>query len=130
MSMNDPLAAALSKIMNAARAGKTTVEIHPASKIMERVMEILKTHEYISDYIVEDGGSGRTMTVSLVNEINEVGAIKPRFAVTTEDFEKFEKRYLPARDFGFLIVSTSQGLMTHADAKKVGVGGRLIAYCY
>lgn len=130
MSMNDPLAAGLSKLMNAARAGKSQVEISSASKFMERVVEILKVNEYITDYHVEDDPRGRRMTISLAGEINEVGPIKPRFSVTTEEFEKFEKRYLPARDFGFLIVSTSQGLMTHIDAKQAGVGGRLIAYCY
>lgn len=130
MSMNDPLAAGLSKLMNAARAGKTQVEVSSASKFMERVIEILKTHDYVVDYTVEDDPRGRRMTISLSGEINEVGPIKPRFAVTTEEFEKFEKRYLPARDFGFLIVSTSKGLMTHLDAKQLGVGGRLIAYCY
>ena len=130
MSMNDPLAAGLSKLMNAARAGKTQVEIVPASKFAERVIDILKTHEYVSDYIVEEDPRGRRMLINLNGEINEVGPIKPRFAVTTEEFEKFEKRYLPARDFGFLIVSTSKGLMTHIDAKTLGIGGRLIAYCY
>lgn len=130
MSMNDPLAAGLSKLMNAARAGKTQVEIVPASKFAERVIDILKTHEYVSDYIVEEDPRGRRMLINLNGEINEVGPIKPRFSVTTEEFEKFEKRYLPARDFGFLIVSTSKGLMTHIDAKTLGIGGRLIAYCY
>ena len=130
MSMNDPLAAGLSKLMNATRASKTQVEVVPASKFMERVVEILKTHEYIADYIVEEDPRGRRMLINLTDEINEVGPIKPRFAVTTEEFEKFEKRFLPARDFGFLIVSTSKGLMTHTEAKEAGIGGRLIAYCY
>lgn len=130
MSMNDPLAAGLSKIMNASRAGKNQVAIAPSSKFMERVIEILKTHGYVTDYVVEDDGHGRRLTVNLSSDINEVGPIKPRFAATLDEFEKFEKRFLPARDFGFIIVSTSQGLMTHRDAKQVGVGGRLIAYCY
>ena len=130
MSMNDPLAAGLSKLMNATRAGKTQVEIVPASTFAERVVEILKTHEYVADYIIEEDPRGRRMLINLNDQINEVGPIKPRFSVTTEEFEKFEKRFLPARDFGFLIVSTSKGLMTHTDAKTLGIGGRLIAYCY
>ena len=46
------------------------------------------------------------------------------------DFEKFERRYLPAKDMGILIVSTPAGIMTHVEAKKKGLGGRLLAYCY
>ena len=45
-------------------------------------------------------------------------------------FEKFEKRYLPSKELGFLIVSTSKGLMTNIEAKQKKLGGRLIAYVY
>ena len=58
------------------------------------------------------------------------GAIKPNFSVKKDGFEKFEKRYLPAKDFGVLIVSTSQGIMTHVEAKEKKLGGKLIAYVY
>jgi len=44
--------------------------------------------------------------------------------------EKFEARYLPAQDFGILIITTNRGVMTHSDAKKMGVGGKLLAYVY
>ena len=40
------------------------------------------------------------------------------------DFEKFEKRYLPAKNFGILIVTTPEGIMTHYEAKERGIGGR------
>ena len=46
------------------------------------------------------------------------------------EFEKFERRYLPAKGFGFLLVSTSKGIMTNEEAKTNGVGGKLIAYIY
>jgi small subunit ribosomal protein S8 len=57
-------------------------------------------------------------------------AIKPRFPVKLENFEKFEKRYLPAKGFGHMLISTSKGLMLHEQAKEQKVGGRLIAYIY
>ncbi len=50
--------------------------------------------------------------------------------MTTEEFEKFEKRFLPAKDFGFLILSTSKGIMTHLAAKEKSIGGKLLAYVY
>lgn len=46
------------------------------------------------------------------------------------EFEKFEKRYLPAKNMGIIMVSTSQGITTHRMAKEKKSGGRLIAYCY
>ena len=47
-----------------------------------------------------------------------------------EEFEKFEKRFLPAQDFGILILTTNQGVMTHKEAKERKIGGRLLAYVY
>ena len=44
--------------------------------------------------------------------------------------EKFEKRYLPAKDFGILLVTTNKGVMTHEEAKKNHVGGKLLAYVF
>ncbi len=66
----------------------------------------------------------------LLGKVNKCGAIKPRFSVKKGGFEKFEKRYLPAKNFGMIIVSTSKGLMMHDEAKKKGLGGRLISYVY
>ena len=47
-----------------------------------------------------------------------------------QDFEKYEKRFLPAKDFGIIIMTTPQGIMTHIEAKKKSTGGKLLAYCY
>jgi small subunit ribosomal protein S8 len=48
----------------------------------------------------------------------------------TDEFEKWEKRFLPARGFGILLISTTKGIMTHEDAKKQHLGGKLLAYVY
>ncbi|HEX32856.1 MAG TPA: 30S ribosomal protein S8, partial [Candidatus Aenigmarchaeota archaeon] len=58
------------------------------------------------------------------------GAIKPRFSFSVEDIEKFEKRYLPSKDFGIIVVSTNKGIMTHLEAKQKNLGGILLAYVY
>jgi len=50
--------------------------------------------------------------------------------MTKEEFEKFEKRYLPAKDFGFIVISTTKGLITLEEAREKGLGGRLIAFVY
>ena len=47
-----------------------------------------------------------------------------------DEFEKFEERYLLARGMGILIVSTKWGIVTHNEAKKKNIGGKLLAYCY
>ena len=50
--------------------------------------------------------------------------------IKKDGFEKFEKRYLPAKDFGIILISTTKGIMIHTEAKKKNMGGILFAYCY
>ena len=64
------------------------------------------------------------------NRVNDCKVIKPRYSISVDDFEKWEKRYLPAKGFGILIVSTTKGIMTHEEAKEKHVGGKLLAYAF
>lgn len=130
MSLNDPLASALSTVLNGEKVAKKTVNIMPTSKVITSVMNVLNEGGYVGSVETIEDSKGNTLTINLIGKINKCGAIKPRFPITVSDFEKYEKRYLPAKDFGLLIISTSQGLMTQYDAKKKGIGGKLIAYCY
>lgn len=127
---NDPLAAALSKIMNAERVGKREVLIKPASKLLKEVLNILNEHNYVGSFEEIDDEKGGVLKVNILGNVNKCGAIKPRFSSKHNNFEKWEKRYLPAKDFGLLIVSTPQGIMAHNLAKEKKTGGKLLAYCY
>lgn len=128
--LNDNLANALGAIYNSEKAGKEKCIIRPLSKVTMAVLGIMKEHNYIRDLTEVKDRKGGLITVSLAGNINKCGVIKPRFSVKTKDFEIYEKRFLPSKDFGFLIVSTPKGIMTHLEAKEKGIGGRLIAYCY
>lgn len=130
MSLNDTLSNVMSKILNFEEVGKKECLIKPVSKIIKKVLDILNEEGYIGKYEEVEDGRGNYLKLSLLGNVNKCGAIKPRFAVNLEAYEKFEKRYLPAKGFGVLIVSTPQGMMTHYKAKEKKVGGRLIAYCY
>jgi len=130
MAMNDTLAAALSNILNAEQVGKGKCTTKPVSKMTIKVLDIMKAHKYIGDYKTIDDGRGGIIEIELIGEINNCGAIKPRFSVTKQTYEKFEKRFLPAKGFGIIIVSTPHGIMTLDEAKEKGVGGKLIAYIY
>ncbi len=128
--MNDTLSNALSKIMNAEKSGKNACEIRPSSNTIKHVLTLMKENGYLGDVEQKTDTRGSSVGVNLIGAINKCGPIKPRFPVKKGVFERFEKRYLPAKDFGLIIVSTSQGFMTHTEAKKKGLGGRLVAYCY
>ena len=128
--MNDTLANALSHLLNCEKIGKTECTIKNASKVIKNVMEILKSRGYLGKIEATSSGKGEVLVVELRGTINKCGAIKPRFPVKIADYEKYERRYLPAKEFGIMIVSTTKGIMTHEKAMEENLGGKLIAYCY
>jgi len=128
--LNDPLADALSLMKNAEIKGKGTCTVQPSSKLIGGVLNLLKEKGYIGEFERIDDGKAGIFQVKLLGNINNCGVIKPRYPVKRENLEKWESRYLPARDFGILILTTTQGIVTHAEAKKIGIGGKLLAYVY
>lgn len=126
----DPLAAALSNIKNHEMVRKTEFTIEPASGLISDVLEVMKEEGYVSEIEHIDDGKGGKFEVELTGSINDCGVIKPRFSVKKDEFEKWEKRYLPAAGFGILAVSTPEGVMSHKKAKEEGIGGRLLAFVY
>jgi len=127
--LNDPLADALSSMTNHERARKTEVII-PASKLIGNILKIMQDYNFIGTFEFIDDGKSGNFRVELIGNINKCGVIKPRFPVKKNEFEKWEKRFLPAKDFGILLVSTPKGVMSHKEAYKNGIGGRLLAYVY
>lgn len=127
---HDPLADALSAIKNAEHKGKQKCIIKPASKLIGNVLDVMKEEGYIGSYEFRDDHRAGIYEVELIGAINDCGAIKPRFPVKRDEMEKWEKRYLPARDFGVLILTTNRGVMSNKKAKEMGIGGKLLAYVY
>lgn len=126
----DPLADALSTIKNAESVGKSNCTVRPASKLIGNVFKVMKDQGYIGDFeFIDDGKSGQFM-VELRGKINKCGVIKPRQSVKKVEFEKWEKRFLPAKGFGAIILTTPKGVMTHYDARENGLGGQLLVYVY
>ncbi|MBR9692410.1 30S ribosomal protein S8 [Candidatus Woesearchaeota archaeon] len=130
MSLNDPLAAVLSVIQNAELRAKREITTKSNSTLIRTVLDIMTAQGYLGGYEVIPDSKGDLLKIKIDGKINKVGVIKPRFQIKKGSFERFEKRYLPARGFGILIISTNQGLMTHEEAKEKGIGGTLVSYCY
>ncbi|MDI6819368.1 MAG: 30S ribosomal protein S8 [Candidatus Hodarchaeaceae archaeon] len=126
----DPLANALSTIRNYERARKREVIVAPASKLIADVLRVMQQENFIGEFEFIDDGKAGKFRIQLLGKINSCGAIKPRHAVKRGDYEKWEKRYLPATGFGILVVSTPKGVMAHVQAREQGTGGRLLVYVY
>ncbi len=128
--LNDTLANTLSNILSATNSGKTQCSVAPASKLISSVLDIMQKQSYIGSYQIQQTLRGGRILITLIGAVNKCGAIKPRFSVTKDGYEKFEKRYLPAKDFGALIVSTPKGIMTHIETRPKKLGESLLAYVY
>jgi len=130
MSLNDPLANALSRIFIYEKEAKKECLIKPVSKTVKKILQIMNEHGYLGSFQEIEDGKGGIIRVNLIGTINKCGVIKPRFSVKRNEIEKFEQRYLPAKDIGIILISTSKGIITHIEAKKKNLGGRLLIYCY
>ena len=130
MSLNDTLANSLSYIMNVEKIGAKECIIKPSSKVIKKVLDVMHDFGYIGEVVETETTRGKQITVSLLGRINNCNVVKPRFSVSLDNFTKYEKRFLPAKDFGIIIVTTNKGIMTHNQAKELQIGGKLLAYCY
>lgn len=128
--LNDPLANILSLILNNEMIGNQECLIKPVSKVVKELLNVMKENKYVGDFKEIEDSRGNYIKLNLIGSINKCGVIKPRYSIKNNQFEKFERRHLPAKDVGILLVSTPRGIMTHKDAKSKKLGGRLLAYCY
>ncbi len=128
--LNDPLATALSTMKNAEIKGKGTCNIQPSSKLIGGVLDLLKKKGYIGGFEYIDDGKAGIFQVQLIGNINNCGVIKPRYPIKRDELDEWESRYLPAQHFGLLILTTTNGIVSQDEARKNGIGGKLLAYVY
>jgi len=126
----DIVADALSAVKNARQTGRNKATISPTSDLIKEMLQVMQAHGYIGVFEEIDDGQGGQFKVEVNTRLNDCNAIKPRFYVGKDEYREHEKRYLPARNFGELIVTTPQGVMTHKQAQEEGHGGALLAYVY
>ena len=130
MPMMDTLANGLTTIINNEMRRKRECIINQASKLLGRVLRVMQLNGYIGEFeFIDDGRSGK-FRVQLLGRVNKCGAIKPRIPVSSKKIENWEKDFLPSRDIGVLILSTSQGVLSHREVREKKIGGRLLAFVY
>lgn len=130
MTLLDPLANALSTIVETEKRRKRECIVQPASKMMGQVLRVMQRNGYIGEFeYIEDGRAGK-FKIQLLGRINKCGVVKPRYSVGVDELESWEKRYLPSRDMGTLILTTPKGVISSREAKEKHTGGRLVAYVY
>ena len=136
MQVTDPIADFLTRIRNAQMAGHRIVEI-PASKLKQRLTEILYAQGYILKYTFEDRTAERpqgTIKIALkYDPITKKPVIQELVRVSRPGLRRFSGATDIPRiinGLGIMIVSTSRGVMTDKQAREQNVGGELLCYVY
>jgi small subunit ribosomal protein S8 len=128
MVVKDHLSAMMNDLLNCKKANKMETIVIPVTKLILGVLNIMKKEGYIESFKIEEDKFKKA--IIRIGKINKCGTIKPRFYVKKDELDRYIKRYLPARNFGILIISTDKGLMTHNEAIEKNIGGTLIAYVF
>lgn len=129
MALNDPIADAFSKINNAVK-GLHSFVVLKKSKLLMSLLKQLQEYDYVGEIEEMNDNKQGMIKVQLLGNINKCGVVKPRYPIKVNELEKYERRYLPAKDFGVLLLTTNKGILTQMSAKEQNEGGALVAYCY
>ncbi|HUC89849.1 MAG TPA: 30S ribosomal protein S8 [Patescibacteria group bacterium] len=131
MVSTDPIADMLTRIRNAISVRKNEV-VMPHSNAKQSIAELLKANGFVSDVKVLDATVGKNLKV-VINRETENARITEIVRLSKPGRREYvgsSKIPVVMRGRGIVIVSTSKGVMTGADAKKQGVGGELICKVY
>ena len=130
MSMSDPIADMLTRIRNANSAYHEKVEM-PASTVKAAVLNILKEEGFIKNF--ESVNEGKTLKVSFKYGSNKEKVISGIKRISKPGLRVYAKKEELPRVLGGLgiaVISTSQGVMSDKTARKLGLGGEVIAYVW
>ena len=133
--MTDPIADMLTRLRNALDVTKTEI-IFPFSKMKMGIAEILKEHEYITDYeIVKRGKDINFDQIKIILKYKKpkMPAIMELRRISTPGRRVYvSKDKLPRvlNNLGIAIISTPQGLMTNKEARKRKLGGEVVCEIY
>ena len=130
--MTDTIADMLTRIRNALIAKHDTVDVH-CSTIKKAIADILVEEGYIKEYAIVEEGLAKTLRIKL-----KYGPNKQRVIVGIKRISRPGLRVYARKDeipkvlngMGIAILSTSRGIMTDREARKLGVGGEVLAYVW
>ena len=132
MNVTDPIADMLTRIRNGNTAGKDVVSM-PSSKVLVEVARVIAEEGYIAGYAVEDTKPQKTLHVTLKYGARHARVIRGIKRISKPGLRIYSKAEDLPRVLGGLgtaVISTSKGMMCDRDARKLGVGGEVIAYIW
>lgn len=121
---------ALRKMVNAEKRGFTKVQLQPMSSLMVNYLRVMKSRGYIKDFEVFDPHRVGKITVELQGRIKDCKALSYRQDISAKDIESYKSRILPTRQWGYVVITTTNGVLDHEEAQRQNVGGKVLGYFY
>ena len=132
MNISDPIADMLTRVRNASRARHTEVVV-PASRTKREIAKILQSEGFIAGFEEEQAGPGHVLRLTLRYVDGKVPVVSGLKRVSKPGLRVYAAKTDIPRvlgGLGIVIVSTSQGIMTGAQARKAQLGGEVLAYVW
>jgi len=132
MNISDPIADMLTRVRNASRARHTEVVV-PASRTKREIARILKEEGFITDVREERAGPAQLLRLELKYVDGKVPVVSGLKRISKPGLRVYaQKTDIPRvlGGLGIVIVSTSKGIMTGAQAKQAALGGEILAYVW
>ncbi|EEF48122.1 40S ribosomal protein S15a-5 [Ricinus communis] len=119
---------ALRAMVNAERRGKDRVQLQPISTVMSSFLKIMKDRGYIKNFQVYDPHRVGRITVELQGRIKDCKALTHRQDLKAKDIEAYRLRALPTHQYGYVVITTPDGVLDHEQAIERNVGGQVLGY--
>lgn len=125
--MTDPIADFLTRIRNASTVGKPTVLV-PHSRMKQEIARVLKEEQYITGYEHTTVGGVKSLEITLkyIDTFSVIRLLKKISKPGCRRYIKADDISTVKNNYGIAILSTSRGIMTNRQARKLHVGGELI----
>jgi len=130
--MTDPIADMLTRIRNGNQMRHETIEV-PASKIKLDILRVLKQEGFIGKFehkLAENNQGTITVTLKYVKKERVINGLKRVSKPGLRTYVEVEKLPRVLNGLGVAVISTSKGIMTDKDARKLNVGGEVLAYVW
>ena len=132
MTMTDPIADMLTRIRNANMVKHSSVDV-PSSKVKKSLVEILLREGFIKGYDVIDDGKQGIIRIELKYGADNSKVISGLKRISKPGYRVYSKHNEMPKVLGGLgiaVISTSNGIITDKEARKLGVGGEIICYVW
>ncbi len=132
--MTDPIADYLTRVRNAIKAGHRVVEV-PASNMKKQITKVLFDKGYIQNYKFEDDVNyqGNIKIALKYNSVSKKNAILNLTRISKPGLRKYvgaESLPRVLNGLGIAIISTSKGIITDKEARKLNIGGEVLCHVY